>query len=314
MRKAIRQTKGIIAHLISAYRGILRHAYLAGLIMTLWGGCLTAEAETYPWLKQASGTGYIQTDDQSLKGVTDIVLNPNTGENPPVSSDHRFYVYKQNDSGYENSPGSVRVSDGTSLTFEGNGRAGGISNAWDGKKHGDVRIAGNVEAWQKEKVTGNGLVQAYGAEISGSLINKSSPLYYNKVLWVFQLNNATVTETGLVEVADECLGVKADGAKIHGKVKTHAAVQAKWSYISGSVQTFAWGAGINVRDSEISGLVETTQLDSSIDARNSKISGTVRATGVKKMTATVPTSKRTVRKFRALSRRLTGGLRIPTFL
>ena len=70
MRKAIRQTKGIIAHLISAYRGILRHAYLAGLIMTLWGGCLTAEAETYPWLKQASGTGYIQTDDQSLKGVT----------------------------------------------------------------------------------------------------------------------------------------------------------------------------------------------------------------------------------------------------
>lgn len=100
--------------------------------MTLWG-CLTAEAETYPWLKQASGTGYIQTDDQSLKGVTDIVLNPNTGENPPVSSDHRFYVYKQNDSGYENSPGSVRVSDGTSLTFEGNGRAGGISNAWDGK-------------------------------------------------------------------------------------------------------------------------------------------------------------------------------------
>ena len=38
MRKAIRQTKGIIAHLISAYRGILRHAYLAGLIMTLWGG------------------------------------------------------------------------------------------------------------------------------------------------------------------------------------------------------------------------------------------------------------------------------------
>ena len=55
-----------------------------------------------------------------------------------------------------------------------------------------MRIAGNVEAWQKEKVTGNGLVQAYGAEISGSLINKSSPLYYNKVLWVFQLNNATV--------------------------------------------------------------------------------------------------------------------------
>ena len=38
MRKAIRQTKGIIAHLISAYRGILRHAYLAGLIMTLLGG------------------------------------------------------------------------------------------------------------------------------------------------------------------------------------------------------------------------------------------------------------------------------------
>ena len=38
MRKAIRQTEGMIAHLLSAYRGILRHAYLAGLILTLAGG------------------------------------------------------------------------------------------------------------------------------------------------------------------------------------------------------------------------------------------------------------------------------------
>ena len=42
MRKAIRQTEGMIAHLLSAYRGILRHAYLAGLILTLAGGGLTA--------------------------------------------------------------------------------------------------------------------------------------------------------------------------------------------------------------------------------------------------------------------------------
>lgn len=41
MRKAIRQTKGIVAHLISAYRGILRNAYLIGLIMTIGGGRLS---------------------------------------------------------------------------------------------------------------------------------------------------------------------------------------------------------------------------------------------------------------------------------
>lgn len=77
MRKAIRQTEGMIAHLLSAYRGILRHAYLAGLILTLAGGltasriaCAETESDGYTAVNASELADKKFTDGEKVRVVS----------------------------------------------------------------------------------------------------------------------------------------------------------------------------------------------------------------------------------------------------
>lgn len=200
MRKAIRQTRGVIAHLLSAYRGILRHACAAGLIMAASGGALTAEASLYaeyPWLEDKS-------NDFGLTFVAlkeDTLLNPDTCKGQDQYSRHcgslpHFYAYRTNSN---DAMGSIDAGDHT-LILDGTGAVDWLQIRGDKRSAGGtIRIKGNATA--NRVYTGDS--PESHVEISGSLAVREWAVMYN----------LTVAETGSLTAAEyyDEDGVQEDG-------------------------------------------------------------------------------------------------------